>query len=252
MVSDISAWKRFEEEIEVLNTNLSARALELEIANEELEAFSYTVSHDLRKPLTAISGYSQLVMGLFGDSLGNDCRDYLREIVASSGRMNQLIDTLLDFSRLARRELHRETVDLSAMAQAIIAELRLADTQRRVSCTIAQGVVVNGDAKLLRVVMDNLLRNAWKYSAKTEEAAIAFGVTEQRGKTACFVRDNGVGFDMSHAHRLFAVFQRLHSADEFEGTGIGLATVYRIIQRHGGMVWAEGERGKGATFYFTL
>lgn len=252
MVSDISERKRFEEEIEVLNTNLAARALELEIANEELEAFSYTVSHDLRKPLTVISGYSQLVLGLFGESLGNDCRDYLQEIVNSSGRMNQLIDTLLDFSRLTRRELHRETVDLSTMAQAVIAELRLADPQRRVSCTIAQGVVVNGDAKLLRVVMDNLLGNAWKYSAKTEEAAIEFGVTEQRGKTACFVRDNGVGFDMAHANRLFAVFQRLHSADEFEGTGIGLATVHRIIQRHGGKVWAEGERGKGATFYFSL
>ncbi|HEY6872706.1 MAG TPA: PAS domain S-box protein [Geobacteraceae bacterium] len=252
MVSDISAWKRFEEEIEVLNTNLAARALELEIANEELEAFSYTVSHDLRKPLTAISGYSQLVLGLFGESLGNDCRGYLQEIVNSSGRMNQLIDTLLDFSRLTRKELHRETIDLSAMAQAVIAELRLADPQRRVSCTIAQGVVVNGDAKLLRVVMDNLLGNAWKYSAKTEEAAIEFGVTEQRGKTAFFVRDNGVGFDMAQAHRLFAVFQRLHSADEFEGTGIGLATVYRIVQRHGGTVWAEGERGKGATFYFSL
>ncbi|HYS44293.1 MAG TPA: ATP-binding protein, partial [Geobacteraceae bacterium] len=134
----------------------------------------------------------------------------------------------------------------------IIAELSLADPQRRVSCTIAEGVVVNGDAKLLRVVMDNLLGNAWKYSARTKEAVIEFGVMEQRGETACFVRDNGVGFDMAHANRLFSVFQRLHSADEFEGIGIGLATVQRIIQRHGGRVWAEAECGKGATFYFIL
>jgi len=252
MVSDVSERKRFEEKIEVLNTNLAARALALELANEELQSFSYTVSHDLRKPLTAISGYSQLILELFGAGLDVDCKNYLQMIVNSSDRMNQLIDTLLDFSRLTRRELHRETVDLSAMAHAIIAELRLADPQRRVSCTIAEGVVVNGDAKLLRVVMDNLLGNAWKYSARTKEAVIEFGVMEQRGETACFVRDNGVGFDMAHANRLFAVFQRLHSADEFKGIGIGLATVQRIIQRHGGRVWAEAECGKGATFYFIL
>jgi PAS domain S-box-containing protein len=252
MVSDVSEQKRFKEEIEVLNTNLVARALALELANEELEAFGYTVSHDLRKPLTAISGYSQLILEQFGAGLNVDCRNYFQEIVNGAGRMNQLIDTLLDFSRLTRRELHRETVDLSAMAHAIIAEFSLADPQRRVSCTIAEGAVVNADAKLLRVVMDNLLGNAWKYTAKTEEAVIEFGVMEQRGETACFVRDNGVGFDMAHANRLFAVFQRLHSTSEFEGIGIGLATVQRIIQRHGGRVWAEAECGKGATFYFTL
>jgi PAS domain S-box-containing protein len=252
MVSDVSEQKRFKEEIEVLNTNLVARALALELANEELEAFGYTVSHDLRKPLTAISGYSQLILEQFGAGLNVDCRNYFQEIVNGAGRMNQLIDTLLDFSRLTRRELHRETVDLSAMTHAVIAELSLADPQRRVSCIIAEGTVVNGDAKLLRVVMDNLLGNAWKYTAKTEEAVIEFGVMEHRGKTVCFVRDNGVGFDMAHANRLFAVFQRLHSTSEFEGIGIGLATVQRIVQCHGGRVWAEAECGKGATFYFTL
>ncbi|MCM2359013.1 MAG: PAS domain S-box protein [Geobacteraceae bacterium] len=252
MISDISERKQAAAEIEVLNTNLAARASELEIANEELEAFSSMVSHDLRKPLTAISGYSQLILELCGANLDRECRSYLQEVLNGTFRMNQLIDTLLNFSQRSRTELRREEVDLSEMAQTVISELRLTEPQRRVSWTIAEGVVVNGDAGLLRAVLDNLLGNAWKYTARNEEAVIEFGVSECRGQPACFVRDNGVGFDMAHKDRLFSPFQRLQNAGEFEGTGIGLATVQRIVQRHGGQVWAEGETGKGATFYFTL
>lgn len=252
MVSDISDRKRAAAEIEVLNTNLAARASELEIVNEELEAFSSMVSHDLRKPLTAISGYSQVILELCGGTLDGQCRSYLQEVLNGANRMNQLIDTLLNFSHRTRAELRRETVNLSEMAKTIIAELGLTEPQRRVSCTIAEGVVVDGDANLLRVVLDNLLGNAWKYTARNEETVIEFGVAERRGKSACFVRDNGVGFDMAHKDLLFSPFQRLQNAREFEGTGIGLATVQRIVQRHGGQVWAEGEIGKGATFYFSL
>lgn len=252
MISDLSDRKRAAEEIEVLNTNLAARASELEMANEELDAFSSTVSHDLRKPLTAINGYSQLILDLYGENLDEQGRDFLQEIVNGAVRMNQLIDTLLNFSRRTRGDLRREAVDLSEMAKIVIAELRLTNPLRRASCSIAEGVIVDGDASLLRVALDNLLGNAWKYTAKNEETAIEFGVAEHRGRAACFVRDNGVGFDMESAARLFSPFQRLHSAEEFEGIGIGLATVQRIIQRHGGQVWTEGEVGKGATFYFTL
>lgn len=252
MVSDISERKRAAEEIEVLNTNLAARALELEAANEELEAFSYSVSHDLRKPLTAISGYSQVILELYGRNLEGECKNYLQEVLDGTARMNRLIDTLLNFSRRIRSEMSRQTVDLSEMAKTIIAELKQADPLRRVSSAIADGVLANGDANLLRVVLENLLGNAWKYTAKNEETRIEFGVTEFRGKPAYFVRDNGTGFDMAYADRLFAPFQRLHAPGEFEGSGIGLATVRRIVKRHGGNVWADGEVGKGASFYFTL
>ena len=252
LVNDITGRKRVEEEVEVLNTNLAARAAELEIANEELEAYGYTVSHDLRKPLTAISGYSQVILELYGKNLDEQCKGYLQEILNGTVRMNHFIDTLLNFSRKTRGEVRRETVDLGEMAKAVIAELKRADPLRHVSCTIAEGMVANGDAKLLQVVLDNLLGNAWKYTANNAEALIECGVSECRGKPAYFVRDNGAGFDMASADRLFSPFQRLHAAEEFEGTGIGLATVQRIVQRHGGQVWAEGEIGKGATFYFTL
>ena len=166
--------------------------------------------------------------------------------------MNRLIDALLNFSRLTRVEPRRETVDLSGMAQEVAAELTLTEPARRVTFRIAEGITVNGDANLLRVVLENLLGNAWKYTGMREEAVIEFGVTEIDGKPACFVRDNGPGFDMADAEKLFIPFQRLPGAEEFRGHGIGLATVERIIRRHGGRVWAEGEPGKGATFYFTF
>ncbi|KAF0216067.1 MAG: PAS/PAC sensor signal transduction histidine [Geobacteraceae bacterium] len=249
---DITARKRVEEEIEILNTNLAARAAELETANRELEAFSYTVSHDLRAPLTNINGYCQIMLHVCADRLDDECRGFMQRVFDEAQRMDHLINTLLNFSRLTRCEMHSKTFCLSETAQAVAAELRQKGHERRVTFTIAEGVEVDGDARLLRVVLDNLLSNAWKYTGKQESACIEFGVTESGGKPTYFVRDNGAGFDMRYADRLFCPFQRLHSKEEFEGHGIGLATVQRIIQRHGGRVWAEGEMGKGATFYFTL
>jgi PAS domain S-box-containing protein len=235
-----------------LREMLEARALELESANRELEAFNYSVAHDLRRPLTTINGYCQMILDMCGNELGEQCMEYLRETYDSTLRMNQLIGTLLNFSRLAHVELHREPFDLSALAHEIAAELEKAEPARRVSFRIAEGIQVDGDAKLVRVVLDNLLGNAWKYTAMREEAVIEFGMVDFDGKPACFVRDNGSGFAMVDAERLFIPFERLPGSGEFKGHGIGLATVERIILRHGGRIWAEGEPGKGATFYFTL
>jgi PAS domain S-box-containing protein len=252
MVRDITLRKRAVEQIEKLNADLATRAAELEFANVELEAFNYTVAHDLRKPLTVINGYCQAIMALCGDRFDDKCRGYLQEAYEGTLHMNRLIDALLDFSRLAHCEIKPESVDLSAMAGEIAAGLRLADPDRRVSFVIAEGVSAEGDPALLRMILENLLGNAWKYTAKRQVARIEFGMTEVDGKQACFVRDNGTGFDMGYAEKLFTPFQRLPGTDEFKGHGIGLATVERIIRRHGGRVWAEGEPGKGATFYFTL
>ncbi len=227
-------------------------SLELDVANRELEAFNYTVAHDLRKPLTVINGYCQAIRELCGDKLEVKCKEYLQEIYDGTWRMNQLIDALLNFSRVGQVELRREKVDLSAMAHEVAAELELAEPGRRVTFLIPDGVGTDGDAALLRMVLDNLLGNAWKYTGVREKAVIEFGKTEANGKPVYFVRDNGVGFDNADADKLFMAFQRLPGTEEYRGFGIGLATVERIIRRHGGNVWAEGETGKGATFYFAL
>lgn len=250
-ITDITERKRAAEEIEVLHTNLAARAYELELANEELEAFSYTVSHDLRKPLTAISGYCQLLIDLCPKP-ADHCRDFVGEIMGGATRMNQLIDTLLEFSRVSHSAIARQEVDLTGTARQIALELEMAQPERKVQMEIAQGLTDEGDPKLLRVVLENLLGNAWKYSGHREAARIEFGRTPADGKNVYFVRDNGLGFDSSHADRLFTPFRRLPGAEKFSGFGIGLATVSRIINSHGGRVWAEGEPGKGATFYFTV
>ena len=234
-----------------LNSDLTERAAELEAANRELETFNYTVAHDLRKPLTVINGYCQILREVCSEKLDKECRDYLHEAYDGTWRMNQLIDALLKFSSMAQVEPRRETVDLSGMAQAVVAELAQAEPARQVEFRIAEGISVIGDAALLRVALDNLLGNAWKYTSQQEEAVIEFGVTTIGEETAYFVRDNGPGFDMADAEKLFVPFQRAGKA-EFAGHGIGLATVERIIRRHGGRVWAEGEVGKGAIFYFTL
>lgn len=252
MTFSISEHKRKLEEIEILHTDLASRACELEIANHELETFSYTVSHDLRMPLTIINGYCEVILEMSGDNLDEECKGYLRNIIDGTIKMNHLIDTLLKFSHLTRSETHPESVNLSEMTKEIAAELKLTQPRRRVEFNIEEEVTAQGDASLLRVVMENLLSNAWKYTAKKEEALIKFGVTEFNGKTGYFVRDNGAGFDISEADKLFGAFQRLHTNKEFEGIGIGLCTVRRIIHRHGGRVWAEGNVGTGATFYFTL
>lgn len=249
---DITNHKRAEEEIEIVYKNLLVRAFDLEAANRELEAFNYTVSHDLRKPLTIINGYCQVILAMFADNLNQQCREYIQEIYDWTLRMNRLIDALLNFSRLSHSELHLETVNLGAIAQSVAAELQLAEPDHSVRFLIADEKPVKGDPDLLRVVLENLLGNAWKYTGKTEEAFIEFGRVEIDGRPAWFVRDNGEGFDMAYAEKLFIPFQRLPGTEEFKGHGIGLATVERIIRRHGGRVWAEGEPGKGATFYFTL
>jgi len=249
---NVTERKRLDEEIDRLNTDLAARAIELEAANRELEAFNYMVAHDLRKPLTVVSGYCQLVREQCGNKLGPDCRGYLQVTYEGACRMNRLIDTLLNFSRLAHVEPSRETVDLSAMAHEVARELQRADPAQQVTFRIGKGITVNGDANLLRVVLDNLLGNAFKYTARQGKAVIEFGLTEIAGKATCFVRDNGPGFDMAYAEKLFAPFKRLDGGAQCEGFGIGLATVERIIKRHSGQVWAESEPGKGATFYFTL
>jgi PAS domain S-box-containing protein len=249
---DITERKRAEEEIERLNTDLAARAAELEAVNRELEAFNYTVAHDLRKPLTVINILCQTIEDQCGDNLDEQCRGYLQESYNGTLRMSQLIDALLNFSRLAHVEPHREKIHISTIAQAAAAELKQTEPARRVTFRIAEGIIADGDANLLRVVLDNLFGNAWKHTVARDEAVIEFGSTEIDGKLAYFVRDNGTGFDMSDANKLFIPFQRLPGAEEFKGFGIGLATVERIIRCHGGKVWAEGEPGAGATFYFTL
>ena len=237
---------------EELEAKVEDRTLELQQANKELEAFSYSVSHDLRSPLRSIDGFSQALLEDYADKLDVDGKDCLHRVRAASQRMAQLIDDMLNLSRVVRSEMRREAVNLSALAQTISEELHKIQPERQLEFVIAEGLVANGDARLLRVVLQNLLGNAWKFTGKQPHGRIEFGIKQHDGKPAYFVRDNGAGFDMAYADNLFGPFQRLHSMTEFEGTGIGLATVQRIIHRHGGRVWAQGAVDQGATFYFTF
>ena len=244
--------KRTEEDIGRLNKSLSQRAVDLEVSNKELEAFSYSVSHDLRAPLRHIDGFSKTLLHTYQDSLDELGKHYLERLRAASQRMGQLIDDMLNLSRVTRAEMRREPVDLSLLARKVAAEVQQADPGRRAEFTIREGMIATGDPQLLQVVMENLLGNAWKFTSKLTTAKIEFGVTRQGDRPTYYVKDNGAGFDMAYAGKLFGAFQRLHGAEEFPGTGIGLATVHRIIRRHGGQVWAEGEVDMGATLYFTL
>ncbi len=236
-----------------LERRVEERTAELARANHELEAFSYSVSHDLRAPLRAIDGFSQALAEDLGPRLGDQERVMLDRIRANAQNMGQLIDDLLKLSRLTRTDLRHERVDLSALARRAVAELRLREPGRDVEFVTTEGLEAEGDPQLLRVALENLLGNAWKFTGKQVRARIEFGATsDERGDPAFFVRDDGVGFDMAYAGKLFGPFQRLHSRRDFEGSGIGLATVQRIVQRHGGRVWAEGSPNKGASFYFVL
>lgn len=231
---------------------VAERTLELANVNQELEAFSYSVAHDLKAPLRAIDGFSQVLLEDCSAELSAEGQKYLRHVRESAQQMAQLIDDLLKLSRVTRSELRRERVDLTALARTTIDDLRRADPDRRVEAVIQDGLVADGDRRLLSVVLENLLGNAWKFSGKRPVGRIDIGASSEDRQATFFVRDNGAGFDMAYANKLFGVFHRLHSAHEFEGTGIGLATVQRVVRRHGGRVWAESEVERGATFYFTL
>jgi two-component system, NtrC family, sensor kinase len=225
---------------------------ELERKNKELEAFGYSVSHDLRAPLRSIDGFSRALLEDYADKLDAKGQDYLQRARKAALRMSELIDDLLKLSRLGRTDLRREHLDLSALARAVVKELQQTDPKRSVRFVVQEGVNAEADVRLLRVVLENLLGNAWKFTGKKDDAAVEFGVMESSGQAVFFVRDNGAGFDPANAERMFAPFQRFHMEKDFSGTGIGLATAHRIIDRHGGRIWAESMVSKGATFYWTL
>ena len=239
-------------ERKVAEQQILDRTTELETANAELEAFGYSVSHDLRAPLRGMDGLSQALLEDYGDLLDSVAKDYLSRISKASRRMGRMIDDILKLSRATRQEIQVLDVDLSALARELLSELAARDDGRAVSFKVASDITVRGDPKLLRVVLDNLLGNAWKFTGNVESAHIEFGHHWEDDVAVYFVRDNGAGFDMAFADKLFGIFQRLHSTTEFEGTGVGLATVARLVRRHGGRVWAEGRVNEGATLYFTL
>ncbi len=243
-------------EVAALNADLDRRVQErtseLAATNAELEAFSYSVSHDLRAPLRSIDGFSAALVEDYGEAFDAEGKKYLDRIRGNTQTMGELIDGLLALSRYTRAEMRRETVNLSELAASILQDLRERSPRREVSLMVAPNLAATGDGRLLRNALENLLGNAWKFTANTENAHIQFGAFLQEDKTVYFVRDNGAGFDMAYVDKLFGAFQRLHGTKEYEGTGIGLATVQRIIRRHGGRIWAEGAVNAGATFYFTL
>ncbi len=253
ILRDVSEARRAEDAIKSLNADLKHRATQLENANRELEAFSYSVSHDLRAPLRSIDGFSQMLMEDFSADLPDEAQDSLHRIRAASQRMAQLIDDILALSRVTRASIERREVDLSAMVASAAEDLHQEDPQRKVVFSIPEGIRADADPHLMQVVLNNLLGNSWKYTSKHDTARIEFGrFVDARGRTAYFVRDDGAGFDMAYANKLFGAFQRLHAMHEYSGSGIGLATVQRIVHKHGGEIWAEGAVEQGATFYFTL
>ena len=245
IIRDITDRRRRDEELRAINA-------QLEVTNQELETFSYSVSHDLRAPVRAIDGFSAILEQDYGDRLDDRGRDCLNRVRAAAQRMYTIIDALLMLARVTREEMRRDVIDLSAVARSVANELQRSDPDRNVEFIIAPGIIGVGDASLVRVVLENLIGNAWKFTSRQKFARIEFGAIDKKGTTVYFVRDNGAGFDMVYADKLFGAFQRLHTAEEFPGTGIGLPTVQRIVRRHGGMVSAEARVGHGAMFCFTL
>lgn len=251
-IRDITEQRRAEERIRELNARLERDNAELKSLNKELEAFSYSVSHDLRAPLRAIDGFSQALIEDYAGQLDETGRNYAGRVRAAAQRMGLLIDDLLKLARVARAEITPEDIDLTALGVEIGASLALEYPDRAVQFDVAPGMRMKGDARLMRIALENLLGNAWKFTAGKQPARVVFGETGSDASATYFVRDNGAGFDMAYSGKLFGAFQRLHDAREFPGTGIGLATVQRIVHKHGGRIWAEGKEGAGATFHFTF
>ncbi|HEX7794702.1 MAG TPA: PAS domain S-box protein [Vicinamibacterales bacterium] len=245
IVRDVTERKRRDEELRAINA-------QLEVTNQELETFSYSVSHDLRAPIRAIDGFSAILEQDYAEKLDSRGRDCLNRVRAAAQRMYTLIDALLTLSRVTREEMRRDVIDLSALARSVATELQRTHPDRKVEFVIAPGIIGVGDGSLVRVALENLIGNSWKFTGRQAKARIEFGAVDSSGSTVYYVRDNGAGFDMAYVDKLFGAFQRLHTLEEFPGTGIGLPTVQRIVRRHGGTVWAEAEINEGATFWFTL
>jgi light-regulated signal transduction histidine kinase (bacteriophytochrome) len=238
---------------ETLERRVEERTRELAISNRELESFAYSVSHDLRAPLQVIDGFSRALISRYGQALDAQARHFFERIRENTRQMGELIDDLLSLARVTRSEIRAERVELTSRCGEIVERLRQRDPQRQVDVEIDQEINCSGDPKLLSIVLENLIENAWKFTGRTPTARIRIGRrTRKDGENVIYVADNGAGFDMAYSSKLFNPFQRLHAASEFEGTGIGLATVHRIVTRHGGRVWAESSPGQGATFHFTL
>jgi len=255
LAGNLAEIRQAQDQIRSLNSELerkvAQRTAQLEVLLKEQEAFNYTVSHDLRAPLRHINGFSTILAEELGSDMPPQCRAYLQRICAASTKMGELIDALLEFSKINREEMKLETVDISRLASEAVAILAESEQQRDIQVSIPPDLTAKGDVTLIRTALQNLLGNAWKYTGRKPAARIELGRRCIEGEEVFFVKDNGVGFDMEYKDKIFAVFQRLHGGD-YEGTGIGLATVERIIQRHGGRIWAEGRVNEGATFYFTL
>ena len=254
--SDMSMTKLLINEIRQLNADLEKRVgdrtIQLMAANHELEAFTYSVSHDLRAPFRSINGFSNQLLEENGAQLDDQGHEYLNHILNTTRRMSQIINDLLKLSHITRSEMVIEQVDLSELVRGLMTDIHNTQAEREMEVVLPEHIIVMGDTNLLCIALDNLLRNAWKFTSKCQNTRIEFGVLEQENKPVYFVKDNGAGFDMAYVDKLFNAFSRLHSVTEYEGTGIGLAIVKRIIERHGGDIWAEGKIGQGAVFYFTL